>query len=294
MGDNLWMKRWLWIALLANGCVTSMPVGGNEDSGTSTTDEETSTGADESDTSDAETADSEGSSGSSGDTGQEQLCDLEPGAQFEQFWTFGDYEPPQVGYDEDGLDFVCSVDAYAVEDDVLDLTLGCTVDGADVPAQELSLSPAPQIVVDALDGGEVLSLQYRAQQSCPNGCYYDAGGGWLTVRDDADELLFAQIKGREIANALVELFDPLSIETQPSECAPVLDDLCPDGEMGFDVALDVTISMGDESVTLTSAGEAQLGAYDLILSRASTGETGACEADAGHRGLLWMQIVRAE
>ena len=293
MGDSLWMKRWLWIALLANGCVTSMPVGGNEDSGTTTADDDTSTGADGSDTGVvSESGDSE-SSGSSDDAGLE-LCDLEPGESFEQFWTFGDYEPPQVGYDEDGLDFLCAVDAYAIEDDALDLTLGCSVDGADVPTQELSLSPAPQIMIDALEGGEVLSLQYRAQQSCPNGCYYDAGGGWLTVHDAADELLFAQIKGREIANALVELFDPLSIETQPSDCAPVPDDLCPEGEKGYDVSLDVTISMGDESVTLTNAGAAQLGAYDLILSRAFTGETGACEDDAGHRGLLWMQIIRSE
>lgn len=290
MGDSLWMKRWLWIALLANGCVTSVPVGGNEGSDTSDDD----TGADESDTSDDGETDSESTSGSSGDTGQEQLCELEPGAQFEQLWTFGDYEPPQVGYADDGLDFLCSVDAYTVEDDVLDLTLDCTVDGADVPVQELSLSPAPQIVVDALDGGEVLSLQYRAQQSCPNGCFYDAGGGWLAVRDVDDDLLFAQIKGREIANALAEMFDPFSIEYEPSDCAPVLDELCEGDEKGFEVSLDVTITTGDDSVTLTNSGQAQLGAYDLVLSRAFAGETGGCEADAGHRGALWMQIVLSE
>jgi len=292
MGDNSWMKTWLWLGVLANlGCVTSMPVGGNESSG--------GTSTDESDTGDSTTATDDGDDdddddeSSSGDDAGLELCDLTPGEPFEQFWGFGEYEPPQVGYADDGLDFLCSAEDFAVEDDVLDLTLSCTVDGAEVPTQELSLSPAPAIVVDSLDDGEVLSLHYRAQQSCPNGCYYEAGGGWLTVRDETQELVYAQINGREIASALTELFDPLSIENQPSDCAPTLDDLCPPGEEGFDIAHDVTVSLGNESVTLTNAGQAQLGPYDLVLTRAFSGQTGMCEDDAGHRGGLAMRITRS-
>ena len=253
-------------------------------------------GADESDTGDDDSTGSgdgseDGSSGSS-DTGQGEACVLGNETDFSMEWSFGDYAPPQVGYADDGLDMVCVVDDFSEDGASLDLTLACVVDGDVIPTQAASLSPPPPALSQALVDGDMISLQFRAQQSCPNGCNYD-GDGWLAVNDPSGALLFAHVEGRENADALTELFDPLTIETAESDCAPVFDGLCEAGEAdGFLTSLDVTVSMGDESLVITDSGEGALGQYLLEVDRASAGAVGDCESDGGHRGTLRMRIDR--
>jgi hypothetical protein len=242
----------------------------------------------------------EGESGSSSpatDDGPAEACVIADANVLTWQWNFNDHipvgDPAGRAYAEDSLAVLdCEVVDGDDDDATMQLELACTSAGEDVGAMQLSVSPVPIAIVDALAADTPLSLAYRPGNDCPNGC--SAVGGWLAVRDASNgELLLGIVDVHRELAPVAALMQPIGVSVEPSACAPVTLFPCEgEGEDGTAQAVDVTVTADTDSIVMHAGDQAQLGPYDVVLDRAHVGDPGACVYDAGDQAALRLMITR--
>lgn len=204
-------------------------------------------------------------------------------------WAWGETSPAPI-YEAPQVTMACTVAAANVDSvsPFIVFSLTCTDDKGGNFETSLRVSLAHDRLLQASLQPDALRVEYLPELICPNGCRW--GGGWLTIRDEADTLLFGAIDAAS-ASPKSDFFAPFSIEEGET--------LCEEERAHCDDQNAEPARFATYEVVISSAGEEQrrergttvtMGEHRVEVIEALRGRLASCVNDGGSPNSLIVRI----